>query len=138
MQLSRDLKTPICNLFLQYNVLGRSRATLSRTLLNETSQYNYLFEDLVVVVLQIVEGIRLVHFLHVLHVPQTVTAERLVRGNVGKTVVAPFPYKKKYKLLRTFSDHYLPIRRVNYSRFLVIVWDYYMHPLHVLVVFLQY
>lgn len=70
-----------------------------------------------------------------LHVPQTVTAERLVRGNVGKTVVAPFPYKKKYKLLRTFSDHYLPIRRVNYSRFLVIVLDYYMHPLHVLVIF---
>lgn len=122
MQLNRDLKTPISNLFFQYNVLGRSRATLSRTLLNETPQYNYLFEDLVVVVLQIVEGIWLVHFLHVLHVPQTVTAERLVRGNVGKTVVAPFPLKK-YKLLRTFSDHYLPIVRVNYSRFLVIVLD---------------
>lgn len=44
-------------LFLQYNVLERSRATLSRTFLNETSQYNYLFEDLVVVVLQIVEGV---------------------------------------------------------------------------------
>lgn len=57
----------------------------------------YLSQDLVVVVLQIVEGVWLVHFLHVLHVPQTVTAERLVRGNVGKTVVAPFPLKKKKK-----------------------------------------
>lgn len=132
IQLSRLLKTAIDFLSLQYNVLGRSR-----TLLNETSQYNYLFEDLVVVVLQIVQRVRLVHFLHMLHVPQTVTAERLVRGNVGKTVVAPFSYKKKKKNL-TFSDHNFPIRRVNYSRFLVMVLDYYMHLLHVLVIFLQY
>lgn len=110
-------------LFLQYNVLERSRATLSRTFLNETSQYNYLFEDLVVVVLQIVEGVWLVHFLHMLHVPQTVTAERLVRGNVGKTVVAPFPLKKKkYGLLKTFFVHNLPICWINHSRLLRFWW----------------
>lgn len=96
---------------------GAREPLLSRILLNEASQYNYLSEDLVVVVLQIVEGVWLVHLLHVLHVPQTVTTERLIRGDVGKTVVPPFPYKKKYKLLKTFSVHNLPIRRVNYSSF---------------------
>lgn len=96
---------------------GAREPPLSRILLNEASQYNYLSEDLVVVVLQIVEGVWLVHLLHVLHVPQTVTTERLIRGDVGKTVVPPFPYKKKYKLLKTFSVHNLPIRRVNYSSF---------------------
>lgn len=108
---------------------GAREPPLIRILLNEASQYNYLSEDLVVVVLQIVEGVWLVHLLHVLHVPQTVTTERLIRGDVCKTVVAPFPYKKKYKLLKTFSVNNLPIRRVNYSSFfLVIVLNYYMHP----------
>lgn len=36
---------------------GAREPLLSRILLNEASQYNYLSEDLVVVVLQIVEGV---------------------------------------------------------------------------------